>query len=46
MCPTRRLLKIRRRKRRARKVGMMRESSKKTKKIPQTTSPKMLWKTF
>jgi hypothetical protein len=46
MCPTRQLLKIWRRKKRARKVRPMRVSSKKTKKIPQTTSPKMLRKTL
>jgi hypothetical protein len=46
MCPTRQLLKIRRRKRRAREVGPMRVSSMKTKIMPQITSPRMLRRTL
>jgi len=46
MYQIRQLLKIRRRKRRARKVGPMRVSSKKTKIMPQITSPRMLRKTL
>lgn len=47
-CPTRqqRMLKKKRRKRRARLRWPMRESNRKAKIMPQITSLKMLWRTF